>query len=49
MRQDNHNTKLMIVIAAVGAGMIALYPLSHATGTLGLIIFLLVVVIELWF
>jgi len=49
MRDDHHNTGFMVTVAAIGAGMMALYPLSHATGILGLIIFLGVVLIELLF
>ena len=48
MRDNQHNTKFMIVVASVGAGIMALYPLSHETGILGLCIFLVVLFVELF-
>ena len=49
MKEHNHNFNFMVIIASIGAGMMALYPLSRITGIMGLIIFSLVVVIELFF
>lgn len=49
MEEHNHNFNFMVIIASIGAGMMALYPLSHITGVMGLIVFALVVVVELFF
>lgn len=38
--------KFMLTVAAVSGGCIALYPLSHFLGTMGLIVFVLVCIIE---
>lgn len=49
MEEHNHNFNFMVIIASIGAGMMALYPLSHITGIMGLAIFGTVLIIELFF
>lgn len=45
MKNNNH-LMFSVTIASIGAGMMALYPLSHVTGILGVIIFATILVVE---